>query len=95
MTPATAGRTAAKSTTRARIHGPTPALQRTDGHGGVAARDLPHLGKMDEVLADLLLGELSGRLVVMLGQHAHGANVDILRGGGQTVQLQVLDESLT
>ena len=70
-------------------------LQRTDGHGGVAARDLPHLGQMDEVLADLLLGELSGRLVVMVGQHSHGANVDILRGGGQTVQLQVLDESLT
>ena len=55
----------------------------------------PDLGQMDEVLADLLFGELIRRLVVMFGKRSNGAEIDILGCWGKTVQLQVVDESFT
>jgi hypothetical protein len=49
-----------------------------ESNGGVGARDLALVGEVKEVLANLFLGELIGRLPVMSGQYSYssGSSID-------------------
>jgi len=53
-------------------------LDATDGDGHGGARVLLDVHQVGEVLAQLFLGDLVGRLVIMFAQLAHGSDVRLL-----------------
>ena len=67
----------------------------TQGDGGGGARDFLFQGQVKEVVAQLLLGDEVGCLVVVFGQRAHGAQITVLSSGRISMQLHIFEESST
>ena len=59
------------------------------------ARDLFLVGEIQEILAQVLLGDLIGTLMVVLGELADGGDVALLGPCGQAPELHILQHPLT
>ena len=68
-----------------------PAVGDAEGGGGEVAVVL----EVEEVVADLRLGEAVGRGVEVVGEHADGAEVGVLGAVGEAGELEVLGHAAT
>ena len=57
--------------------------------------NLALLRQMEEILPQLLFLQLIGRQMKMPGQLTDGLDIDLLRGGRQTVPLHIFQKTLT
>jgi hypothetical protein len=74
-----------------RIEELNTAVSDAEGSGGEVAVVL----EVEEVLADLRLGEAIGRGAEVVGEHADGAEVGVLSARGEAGELEVVGQALT
>ena len=70
-------------------------LDRAEGNGGGRSGDLLDVREVQEVLPQLLLGDLVGGLVIVLRELTNGPDVALLGVRGKPVKLHILAHALT